>query len=80
MGLGIAADHGGFELKEHLLKMLRLSRYEVIDFGDHVPESGDDYPNYIVPRARAVASGDIERGVAICGSGVGTSLAALTQS
>jgi len=51
MRIGIAADHGGFELKEHLLKMLRLSRYEVIVFGDHVPESGDDYPDYIVPKA-----------------------------
>jgi ribose 5-phosphate isomerase B len=49
MRIGIAADHGGFELKEHLLKMLRLSRYEMIDFGDHVPESGDDYPDYIGP-------------------------------
>jgi ribose 5-phosphate isomerase B len=76
MRIGIAADHGGFELKKHLLKMLRLSSYEVIDFGAHRPESGDDYPDYIVPMARAVASGDIERGVAICGSGVGASLAA----
>lgn len=74
--IGIAADHGGFELKQYLVRMLRLASYEVIDFGDRQPEPGDDYPDYVVPLARAVASGDMDRGVAICGSGVGASIAA----
>lgn len=76
MLIGIAADHGGFELKKQLVSMLRLSSYRVIDFGNHHLDSDDDYPDFIVPMARAVASGDVERGVAICGSGVGASLAA----
>jgi ribose 5-phosphate isomerase B len=50
--------------------------YEVIDLGDRQPDVNDDYPDYIVPLARAVASGDMERGVAICGSGVGASVCA----
>ncbi len=69
--IGIAADHGGYELKEHLVAMLRKSGHEVIDFGDRQPKLDDDYPDFVVPLARAVSSGEVERGVAICGSGVG---------
>lgn len=76
MLIGIAADHGGYELKEYLSRKLREARFEVIDFGDRVPDSGDDYPYYVVPLARAVAGGDVDRGVAICGSGVGASVVA----
>jgi len=76
MLIGIAADHGGYELKDYLTRMLREARFEVIDFGDRVPDSGDDYPDYVVPLARAVAGGDVDRGVAICGSGVGASVVA----
>ncbi len=74
--VGIAADHGGHELKGYLVKMLREAGAEVVDFGDHqlVPE--DDYPDFVVPLARAVASGQVCRGVAICGSGVGACVAA----
>ena len=74
--IGVAADHGGYELKEHLLRMLREAGHDVIDFGDQQPKSDDDYPDFVVPLARAVADGKVERGVAICGSGVGASVAA----
>jgi ribose 5-phosphate isomerase B len=74
--VGIAADHGGYELKEHLAKKLRKAGYEVIGFGDREPNVNDDYPDFVVPLARAVASGEVARGVAICGSGVGASVCA----
>jgi ribose 5-phosphate isomerase B len=67
--IGIASDHGGYELKMHLLEMLHGA-------GDPRPAPDDDYPDFIVPMARAVARGEVERGVAICGSGVGASVAA----
>lgn len=73
--VGIAADHGGFELKQYLTKRLRAAAHEPIDFGNRRAKLDDDYPDYVVPLARAIASGDVERGVAICGSGVGASVA-----
>lgn len=76
MKLGIATDHGGFGLKEELVLELRDSGHEVIDFGAHTPKSDDDYPDYITPLAEAVASGEVERGIAICGSGVGACVCA----
>jgi ribose 5-phosphate isomerase B len=75
MRVGIAADHGGFELKEQLAASLRKSGFEVVDFGATSLNSGDDYPDFVVPLARAVAAGEVERGVAVCGSGVGASIA-----
>jgi RpiB/LacA/LacB family sugar-phosphate isomerase len=69
--VGIASDHAGHELKEYLAMMLREAGAEVIDFGDRTPAPEDDYPDFVEPLARAVAAGDVERGVAICGSGVG---------
>jgi ribose 5-phosphate isomerase B len=74
--VGIAADHGGYELKEYLAGRLREAGHEVIDFGDRKPNEDDDYPDFIVPLARAVSCGDVNRGVGICGSGVGASVAA----
>jgi len=74
--IGVAADHGGFELKEYLAGMLREAGYEVVDFGDSQPKQDDDYPDFVVPLARAVARGEVDRGVAICGSGVGACIAA----
>jgi ribose 5-phosphate isomerase B len=56
--------------------MLREAGYEAIEFGDRQPKPDDDYPDFVVPLARAVARGDLDRGVAICGSGVGASVAA----
>jgi ribose 5-phosphate isomerase B len=76
MRVGIAADHGGFALKEQLAELLRGSEYEVVDFGAHQLNPEDDYPDFVIPLASAVAAGQVERGVAICGSGVGASVAA----
>ncbi len=76
MRLGIAADHGGFELKERLVEELREMGHEVVDFGAREYAPKDDYPDYVAPLARAVAKGKVERGVAICGSGVGACVAA----
>jgi ribose 5-phosphate isomerase B len=74
--VGIAADHGGSELKQYLAEKLREAGHETIDFGNRHPQFDDDYPDYVVPLARAVAGGGVERGVAICGSGVGASVVA----
>ena len=74
--IGIAADHAGYQLKEELSKLLREANFEVIDFGDHKLNLDDDYPDFVVPLARAVAGGQVDRGVAICGSGVGVCIAA----
>src|SRR6476660_6896 len=74
MRIGIATDHGGFSLKEELLSQLRAAGHEVVDFGAHHLSEGDDYPDYVVPLGQAVASGKVDRGVAICGSGVGISV------
>jgi ribose 5-phosphate isomerase B len=76
MGVGIAADHGGFELKERLADDLRQAGYEVLDFGARELTHGDDYPDFVVPLAKAVAKGKVARGIAICGSGVGACVAA----
>jgi ribose 5-phosphate isomerase B len=74
--VGIAADHGGFELKNFLAEKLRSKGFEVTDFGDTKLKTDDDYPDFIIPLARAVAAGKVDRGVGICGSGVGASIAA----
>ena len=76
MRIGIAADHGGFELKVQLTIALKAVGYEVVDFGAHELVIGDDYPDFVVPLARAVANGEVTRGVAICGSGVGACVVA----
>jgi len=74
--VGIATDHGGFALKEELISKLRRAGHEVIDFGAHELTLGDDYPDYVIPLARDVVAGTVDRGVAICGSGVGASVCA----
>lgn len=76
MKVGIGADHGGFEMKEQLSKLLLAEGHEVVDFGNKVNDSSDDYPDFAIPVARAVASGKVERGILVCGSGVGASVAA----
>ena len=74
MRIGIATDHGGFELKQDLKKRLVAAGHEVVDFGAATLNPGDDYPDFAVPLARAVASGKVERGIAVCGSGVGVAV------
>ena len=76
MKIGFAADHGGYDLKEYLIKVLREKSYETIDFGNSKFEPNDDYPDYVVPLAKAISIGDVTRGIAICGSGVGVCIAA----
>ena len=76
MHVGICTDHGGFGLKEDLIARLRAAGHEVVDFGAHTLDPGDDYPDFVIPLARAVAEGKVERGVAVCGSGVGASVCA----
>lgn len=75
-GIGIAADHGGFELKEYLKQNLQASGCEIIDFGAHEIDNGDDYPDRILPLAMALSDGKIKKGIAVCGSGVGAAIVA----
>ena len=76
MRVGISTDHGGFDLKEELVKQLQGAGHDVVDFGAHDLSEDDDYPDYVLPLAQAVAAQEVERGVAICGSGVGASVCA----
>lgn len=75
MKVGIAADHGGFPLKQIIILFLESQNYEVKDFGAFNFDDADDYPDFVIPLAKAVASHDVDRGIAICGSGVGASIA-----
>jgi ribose 5-phosphate isomerase B len=74
--VGIAADHGGFSLKEQVRDFLESSGHAVVDFGAFRMQKEDDYPDFVIPLASAVASGQVERGIAVCGSGVGAAIAA----
>lgn len=74
--IGMASDHGGHALKVQLAGLLRGAGYDVTDFGNSRPVPEDDYPDFVVPLAQAVAHEKVDRGVAICGSGVGACLAA----
>lgn len=76
MKLGLAADHGGFEVKEKLKEMLYVYDYSFQDFGADTFDNDDDYPDYVIPLAKAVAEGKVDRGIAICGSGVGAAVVA----
>jgi ribose 5-phosphate isomerase B len=76
MRVGIPADHGGFGLKEEMVVQLRAAGHEVVDFGAYDLSPDDDYPDVVIPLARAVAAGKVDRGVAICGSGVGAAVCA----
>ncbi|HEX6716473.1 MAG TPA: RpiB/LacA/LacB family sugar-phosphate isomerase [Pyrinomonadaceae bacterium] len=76
MRVGIATDHGGFQLKEDLIRRLKEAGHEVIDFGAHSLNSDDDYPDFVIPLAQSMAAGKLDRGIAVCGSGVGASVCA----
>jgi ribose 5-phosphate isomerase B len=76
MKVGIAADHGGYELKQKIYLLLCAKDHKVVDFGNLSYERDDDYPDFAFPLARAVAAGVIERGILLCGSGIGASIAA----
>src|SRR6266404_3156430 len=76
MRVGIATDHGGFALKEEMVARLRNAGHEVVDFGAYTLAADDDYPDFVIPLAKAVVAGKVDRGVAICGSGVGAAVCA----
>lgn len=76
MKVGIAADHGGFEMKREVIAHLQAAGHDVRDFGAHQLNDGDDYPDFVLPMAKALAAGEVDRGIALCGSGVGASVAA----
>jgi ribose 5-phosphate isomerase B len=76
MRVGIAADHGGFALKQEWADLLQAAGHDVVDFGPDCFDPEDDYPDFVARLARAVAATQVERGVAICGSGVGACVCA----
>lgn len=76
MKIGIAADHGGFELKETLMVFLIDNGFSVVDYGAFKLENSDDYPDFILPLAKALSANEVDRAVAVCGSGVGAAIAA----
>ena len=76
MRIGIAADHGGFARKERLIASLREHGHEITDFGAASLAPDDDYPDFVIPMAQAISRGELDRGIAICGSGVGACIAA----
>jgi ribose 5-phosphate isomerase B len=76
MKIAVAADHGGFSLKEPLMDVLISMGYEVVDLGAHEFDSKDDYPDFARYVGQAIQHGQADRGVLICGSGVGASVAA----
>jgi ribose 5-phosphate isomerase B len=76
MKIGVAADHAGFEQKQQLIKQLREAGYEVQDYGAFAYDAEDDYPDIIIPLGEAIARQEVDRGIAVCGSGVGVSVAA----
>ena len=75
LSVAIGADHGGFALKNELVDRL-CTEHDITDLGAHELDSSDDYPDYAEAVARAVASGQVERGILVCGSGVGACIAA----
>ncbi len=76
MQIAIGADHAGFPLKEQLKPWLESAGYAVVDLGAHDLDLEDDYPDFAAAVARAVQSGQVERGIICCGSGVGASITA----
>ena len=76
MRISVAADHNGYELKNEISEILKRAWHDVIDIGPHSLDPLDDYPDYAKPLAESVSSGETNRGIMVCGSGVGASVAA----
>ena len=76
MRIAIAADHAGIELKNFLKAAVEKAGHEIADLGAHQFDAGDDYPDFAEALGKAVAHGEADRGILICGSGVGASIAA----
>ena len=76
MKIALASDHGGFELKKNLFNWLKENNYDVIDLGNKVYDSLDDFPDYAEIISKVIIKGEAEKGILICGSGVGAAVAA----
>ena len=76
MKIAISSDHGGFELKNALIEWLRKENYDIIDLGNHVFDKNDDYPDFARLLAESVAEGRADKGITICGSGIGACITA----
>lgn len=76
MRLGLSADHEGYELKEQIRSTLERRGFQIKDYGAFTLNPDDDYPDFVIPMASAVSLGEIDRGIAICGSGIGACIAA----
>jgi ribose 5-phosphate isomerase B len=76
MRIGLACDHGGLALKPRIVRLLEERGDTLVDFGAYALDPADDFPDFVIPLARAVAAGEVERGITVCGSGVGACVAA----
>ncbi|HKQ48666.1 MAG TPA: RpiB/LacA/LacB family sugar-phosphate isomerase [Phycisphaerae bacterium] len=76
MRIGFAADHAGFELKRDLSQAARADGHDIVDFGAFRYDANDEYPDYVFPLAEAIRLEEVERGIALCGSGIGVCIAA----
>lgn len=76
MTIGLGCDHGGYPLKAEILKYLNEHNYETIDYGTDSAQASVDYPEYALKVAVAVRKGEVDRGILICGTGIGISIAA----
>ncbi|MDD4495620.1 MAG: ribose 5-phosphate isomerase B [Eubacteriales bacterium] len=76
MTIALGSDHGGYQLKLQILKFLKDSGYKFHDFGVYSDEKRVDYAEYALVVAEAVKSGEYERGIVLCGTGIGISIAA----
>ena len=76
MRVAIGADHAGFNLRDAVISTIETAGHEVIDLGAHSYDAEDDYPDRAAPAAEAVMSGDADRGIIVCGSGIGAAVTA----
>jgi ribose 5-phosphate isomerase B len=76
MKIVIGADHAGYDMKQSVAEYLRAKGHDILDIGTHEPGHPDDYPDFAILVAREVQAGSVERGILICGSGVGVCVAA----
>ncbi len=76
MRVAVGADHAGFNMRESVIAAIQAAGHQVIDLGAHSYDAEDDYPDRAAPVAKAVMSGDADRGIIVCGSGIGASVTA----
>ena len=76
MRVAVGADHAGFNLRETVISTIEAAGHQVIDLGAHSYDAEDDYPDRAAPVAEAVQSGDADRGIIVCGSGIGAAVTA----